>query len=240
MPRFFSDEIGTDEVLLSPEDSLHIGRSLRMRIGEEIVVCDQRGNDYRCVLSEITPRQVTAKILEKYPSTTEPTVKVRLYQCMPKADKLELVIQKATELGVHSVIPVLSERCISRPDEKSFAKKRERYQRIADAAAKQAGRGIIPQVLPLLSFRQAVEQMAAQGLSILLYEREGRPFSSLFPIQEKTISLLVGSEGGFSPEEANYAVERGITPIHLGPRILRTETAPLCALSVLMYATGNL
>ena len=147
MPRFFTDNINENDIVLDGENARHIGRSLRMRPKEELTVCCGV-IDYDCEIRQITEDCVYLDLLEKHPCYAEPTVNVTLFQAVPKLDKLEHIIQKSTELGVSRVVPVLTRRCISRPTEKDFAKKLPRLAKIAEEAAKQSGRGIIPEISP--------------------------------------------------------------------------------------------
>lgn len=239
MPRFFCEALDPDAPVLTGPDANHIGRALRMRPGQQIVVCAQ-GTDHLCEIVSITPDTVYLKTLQKTPCASEPTVSVTLYQAMPKLDKLEQIIQKSVELGAVRIAPVLTRRCVSRPAKSDFFKKLQRLQSIALAAAKQSGRGIIPQVSPLLSFSEALEEIRQTGTSLFFYEEGGTRLSQLELPQAGEIAMLIGSEGGFDPEEAQAAKDAGMTAVWLGPRILRCETAPLTALSVVMHETGNL
>lgn len=239
MPRFFVEPFVGEYVQIAGEDARHIAKSLRMQPGEEIILCDGQGSDYTCVLDSVETSAVTARVMEKSPNRSEPRLKIRLYQALPKGDKLELITQKAVELGVWEIVPVLTERCISRPDEKAAEKKIAKLQRTALEAAKQSGRGIVPLVRPLQSFREAVGGMKSHGPAILLYERAETPLRHCIADMDGSASLFVGSEGGFSPEEAGYAIENGVRPASLGRRILRCETAPLCALSAIFFASGE-
>lgn len=239
MPRFFVPDIEGETVMITGEDAGHIARSLRMRVGEELTVCDLAGWDYRCVLESVTPGLVTAGVVEKAPCKTEPRIQVRLFQALPKSDKLEWIVQKATELGAVEIIPVLSERCISRPDHKSMEKKRQRLEAIALEAAKQAGRGMIPRIGSLLRYSEALEEMKRSDLALLFYERAKEPLNRLLDRPFVSVSILTGSEGGFSAQEAEEAFQRGIPAVSLGSRILRCETAPVSALSAIMYAANE-
>ncbi len=163
-----------------------------------------------------------------------------LYQALPKTDKLEQIVQKAVELGAARIVPGRTRRCLSRPVPWQFSKKLLRLQMIAHSAAKQAGRGIIPEVGGMLTFSQALEELGGQQLPVMLYEAGGVSMSQLTVPRTGRIGVLVGSEGGFDPEEAAQARLAGIQPVWLGPRILRCETAPLPALSLLRYLSGNL
>lgn len=241
-PRFFlesPDKLKGENAVIESADAIHIAKSLRMKRGDIITLCDLRGFDYKAVLMEISAGVVTARILEKSPSGNEPLVKLRLYQALPKSDKLEWIVQKATELGVESIVPVLTGRCVSRPDAKSMEKKRLRLQKIALEAAKQSERGIIPEILPLLTFQEAVRDMKGWELPLFFYENADIPLRERLGGAFRSAALLIGSEGGFSAEEAGYAAEQGLLAAGLGPRILRCETAPLCAISSILYASGE-
>lgn len=241
MPRFFTEYANKEEIVLTGEDARHIGRSLRMRTGENLTVCCD-GMDYHCEITRITDSEVYLHPLEIVPCASEPNIRVTLYQAIPKQDKLAEIIQKAVELGACEIIPVLTSRCVSRPDGKDFEKKRQRLQKIAESAAKQSGRGIIPEVAPMLTWKQALAHMQEhQDLTIMLYEEEGGVRFGEAPLADKKrIGLFIGSEGGISEEEAEQAVDAGLCRVWLGNRILRCETAPTAAISVLMYLTGNM
>lgn len=240
MPRFFTDNINENDIVLDGENARHIGRSLRMRPKEELTVCCG-GIDYDCEIRQITGDCVYLDLLEKHPCYAEPTVNVTLFQAVPKLDKLEHIIQKSTELGVSRVVPVLTRRCISRPTEKDFAKKLPRLAKIAEEAAKQSGRGIIPEISPMVSYKQCLEMMKELDKTIMLYEGEGgKPFGDVAVEGIKTAGLLIGSEGGFDVAEVEDAVSAGAERVWLGKRILRCETAPISALSILMFLTKNM
>ena len=240
MPRFFTETIDENKGIILGDDAKHIAKVLRMHPGESLIACDCKGKDYDCVIEALTDKQVDLKVERVYPSETEPSVFVTLYQAMPKSDKMELIIQKAVELGVSAIVPVQTKRCVSRPDAKSMAKKLERYNRIALEAAKQCGRGIIPQVLPMLDYPQALAAMKEDEQAILFYENSTSSFQEELKQAGKSLSIMVGAEGGFEEEEVQKALEQGVASISLGKRILRCETAPLAALSIIMYQTGNM
>ena len=240
MPRFFTETIDETKGIITGDDAKHIAKVLRMKAGEKLVACDCQGRDYDCVISEVCDKQVELTVEKVYPSETEPSVKVTLYQAMPKSDKMELIIQKAVELGVSAIVPVQTKRCVSRPDAKSMAKKLERYNRIALEAAKQCGRGRIPQVLPMLDYSEALTAMKADERAFLFYENSTSSFRKELEQAVSSVSIMVGAEGGFEEEEVSKALEQGIASLSLGKRILRCETAPLAALSIIMYETGNM
>ncbi len=240
MPRFFVTESFADNFSIGGEDAKHISRSLRMSAGERLTICDANGTEFLCEIEAITDKEVFLKVISSCKTKSEPDIDVTLYQALPKSDKLEFIVQKAVELGVKKIVPVLTSRCISRPDKKSMDKKTDRLNKIALSAAKQSGRGIIPQVMPTLSFEDAVNKMADDECPILFYESQGSTLKGLMEKSPKSISIMVGSEGGFEPGEVEAARRAGVSIVNLGPRILRCETAPICALSAIMYAAGNL
>lgn len=240
MPRFFTDQIAGETAHITGEDAKHIGKVLRMAVGEALTLCDGCGKDYPARITSIDRETVTLQVLDCLPSATEPTVGVRLYQALPKGDKFELIVQKAVELGVEAIVPVMTHRCVSRPDPASMAKKLERYNRVALEAAKQSMRGRIPKVEPLLSWEEALEELAKAPRAILFYERADAPLPALLADCPPALSILVGAEGGFESWEVEAAAAKGLAVATLGPRILRCETAPLAALSAILYATGNM
>lgn len=226
--------------MLTGEDAHHICRALRMRRGEEITLCDTRGYDYFCRLEEVAPGEVRARVLGREASKSESRARITLYQALPKGDKLEFIVQKATELGACEVVPVLTGRCVSRPDAKTMEGRRRRLQKIALEAAKQSGRGKIPEIAPLLSFSEAIGGMKQAECAILCYEEAATPLFPLLLPEARSFALMVGSEGGFSPQEAQSAAENGIPTASLGRRILRCETASVAALSALLCRLGEI
>ncbi len=240
-PRFFTENIGKTAAL-TPEDSKHICQVLRMKAGDYAIVCDGDCNDYLCRVINPDKNAAELEIIDSQKNEAEADIYVRLFQCCPKSDKMEFIVQKAAELGACEVIPVLSKRCVSRPDPKSAEKKRERYQKIADEASKQCGRGRIMQVKPMITFEQAVKAFDRENnTGILFYECGGQSINEIMNGKNKgTVDIFIGSEGGFEASEARLAQELGICPATLGKRILRCETAPVAAISVLMNVTGNM
>ncbi len=240
MPRFFTETIDETRGIITGDDAKHIAKVLRMHPGEKLVACDTKGTDYDCAIAEVSDKEVALTVERAYPSETEPTVSVTLYQAMPKSDKMELIIQKAVELGVGAIVPVQTKRCVSRPDAKSMAKKLERYNRIALEAAKQCGRGRIPQVLPMLDYGEAIAAMKQDERAFLFYENSTSSFRKELEQGVRSVSIMVGAEGGFDEVEVQQALAAGVASLSLGKRILRCETAPLAALSIIMYETGNM
>lgn len=236
MPRFFSDLIFNDIIEITGSDARHIYKVLRMSIGESLVVCDLKGYDYYCKIKSIRNDKVILKIEKKLLSKTEPNVKIHLFQGVPKSDKFEFITQKAVEIGVDKITPVIMNRCVSIIDEKNKKKKLERYNRIAFEAAKQSNRSKLPIVNNFVSYGEAINQMKAADLSLLFYEKSDLSLSSVLPdIKPKNINIMIGPEGGFENFEIEIAKLAGLNIVSMGNRILRCETAPIYALSVLMF-----
>ena len=242
MVRFFvsPDKMQADYIVLTGENAAH-GRVLRLRCGEEVLVCDGQGNECICDISDMGSNQIDLTVKSRQKSQSEPCVKVSVYMAFPKGDKLEHVIQKSTELGVSEIIAFPSSRCVSKPDAKSLAKKVERWQKIAESAAEQSGRGCVPRVITLASYNDALERARVSDKSILFYENERSTTlqSFLKSSEYNSVSIISGPEGGFEPAEVQQAINAGVTVCTLGKRILRCETAPLCALSAIMYDSGE-
>lgn len=238
MPRFFIDGTADGRAYIAGADALHIAKALRMRPGEALTLCDGKGTDFDGVLETVTDRQVTVRISASRPSQAEPTLAVTLYQGLPKGDKMDWIIQKAVELGVTAVVPVATRRSVARLEEKTD-KKQERWQRIAAEAAGQCGRGMLPSVERPLSWSQALSRLSGEP-ALVFYEGGGRPLRELVTPSTRRLSVFVGPEGGFDPEEIDAIRRQGGGVATLGPRILRCETAPLAALTLLMHLSGNM
>ena len=241
MTRFFVDShtLGLEQVALAGENAAH-AKVLRLKSGEQVLLCDGQGMEALCQVESTQPEYILS-VLERRQALSEPGVKVRVYMALPKAEKLEHVIQKATELGAEQIVTFPTARCVSRPDEKSLKKKLERWQKIAASAAEQSGRGVIPEVRVLPSYQKALEEASHADMPILLYENE-HATTLRMALESKayhTVSLISGPEGGFEEKEVAQAQAMGIRVCTLGRRILRCETAPLCALSAVMYAAGE-
>ena len=243
MPRFFVPDAGFDAdfVRITGDDARHIARALRMATGETVTVCDMHGTVHACVLEKITDEAVTARIVGRTPSDTEPPYPVTLYQAFPKGDKMDVIVQKAVECGACAVVPFLSARCVSRPDDKSMEKKLARWQRIALEAAKQCGRGTVPTVRAPLSFGEMLAAATDASLPLFCYEGDGTAslrtvLAAADTAHMRSVSLVVGSEGGFSEKEAADAADAGFRMCGLGRRILRCESASGFALACIAYA----
>ncbi len=238
MPRFFvkKNDIIERVATISGSDAYHIGRSLRMAVGDEIYVSDGEGKEYLARLTKIRDDECLAEVIEERDST-EPNMNITLYMAYPKGDKLETVIQKAVELGATRIVPFESSRCIKRPKADKIARQGERLSKIAEEAAKQCGRCIVPEVSLPLSYPAMLEDAASCELKFICYEKES-DLSIKALLSENmpaSIAVIVGCEGGFSPEEIEDAVSAGCHSVTLGKRILRCETAPSAVLSMILY-----
>lgn len=239
MSRFFitCNMIENGVVSLSEEDSQHLARVLRAKIGEEITLCDDSGMEHTAKISEITKKLVKAVITGTCENKSEPKVKVVLFQGLPKGSKMEFIIQKCVEIGVHSIVPVATSRAVVKLSEEKGKGKEERWNKIAQEAAKQSSRGVVPKVEGLISFEEAVERAKEFDLAVIPYEKqEGNSLKAVLRGEKpSSIGVYIGPEGGFEESEIALAQEKGIKAVSLGKRILRTETAPITALSAVMY-----
>ncbi len=242
MPRFFISKENIDEssriISILGEDAFHIARSLRMAVGDSLTVCDGEGRDYDCTLTKIRDSEVTCEINSSFDCPAEPPYKATVYQALVKGERLDVAIQKSVEFGASEIVPFESSRCIVRMKGEKEGSKSVRRQRIATEAAKQCGRGIIPAVSEPISYSAMLSQAAKCDLAIFCYEKEGQrllgtALESLRGKPPRTVAIIVGPEGGFSPEEANAAEEAGICLFGLGKRILRTESAAAFVLACL-------
>ena len=241
MTRFFvsAEDMQPDFFVLTGDNAKH-AKVLRLKNGEEVLACDGQGNECLCVVSDVSDGQIALVVKHRKPSETEARVKVSVYMAFPKADKLEHVIQKATELGAYEIVAFPSGRCVSKPDDKSLAKKLDRWQKIAASAAEQSGRGRIPAVLTLPSYKAALERASQADKALLFYENErSTTLRMALEGEYHSVSLLTGPEGGLEEKEVHQAMDAGLQVCTLGKRILRCETAPLCALSAVMYDAGE-
>jgi len=270
MQRFFTEpkNVKNGEIYMVGDDVNHMKNSLRMKVGEQLEVCDSAGKVYLCQIDEylqgkeraeknnkqfkgnqqakadqsvknVKPLAVVLKIEKEWQNDTELPNQIYLFQGLPKSDKMELIIQKAVELGVHQIIPVSTNRAVVKLDEKKSTKKVSRWNSISESAAKQAGRGIIPKVNEVMTYEEALE--VAKNLELILFPYElATDMASTKEILQSAksnqkIGVFIGPEGGFEQMEVEKAIEAGATPITLGKRILRTETAAITMLSLLMF-----
>lgn len=241
MANFYIEKtaINGDTAIISGEEAQHISRVLRMKKGDGVTLCDGEGSFYEAVLECFDEKSVTARILSSRKAETEPDVKITVFQGVPKNPKLETIVQKLTEIGAVRLVPVDTVRAVAKLDKEN---KVERLRKIAREAAKQSKRGIIPEVSSPISFKAAVEEAARADVAIIPYEeeREVSLKKALLGKSPKTVSVMIGPEGGFDKEEIKLAQEKGITSVTLGKRILRTETAPLAVASAILYELGEM
>ncbi|MDR2531232.1 MAG: 16S rRNA (uracil(1498)-N(3))-methyltransferase [Oscillospiraceae bacterium] len=250
-PRFFingGDIKINDIVIIGGADAKHICTVLRMKAGGKAVLCNEDGFDYPSEIVSAAGSRVEFKVLLKRANDCEPKMYLRLFQCVPKGEKLDFIVQKATELGASEIIPVISKRCVSRPDNKNS--KILRLQKIAEQAAKQSGRGKIPIVGEFTGFNAALKLYRSGNLGIIFYENGGMRINDTVKNAVKrrpdtnygslSADIFVGSEGGFEPAEIAAATEAGLIPANLGRLILRAETAPIAAISILMNLMGEI
>lgn len=234
------NNVSEHKITITGSDVNHIKNVLRMERGEELMICDGTGMQYTCQIEDFVAGEVLLSIQKAEKSSTELPVRLKLYQGLPKKDKMELIIQKAVELGAVEIIPVMTKRCIVKlEDDKKEAKKLERWQAIAESAAKQSGRGSIPTVGHVINYKEAIKKASSEGMALIPYEmaegmktlKEAVSKAS----EQQVISVFIGPEGGFEEAEVEFAKENGVIPVSLGKRILRTETAGFTTLSILMY-----
>lgn len=242
MPKFFIDETAyqNDKIVITGEDYHHIIKVHRKKIGDEITLCDGKGMDMQCEIREITKDGIFLSILEQYACKAEPKTKIILFQGIPKQGKMETIIQKTTELGVFSVVPVQMHRSVVRLDKKD-TKKKERWQRVALEAAKQCGRGYIPVIDDVITFEEAIEKMEQMQYAFMPYENETKhTLSEVLPSDINEIGIIIGPEGGFEQSEVEFALSKGIKTVTLGERILRTETVGAALLPIILYHMNDL
>lgn len=239
MPRFFIDFEPNAETFLDGENGVHIVRSLRMRPGESLTLCAGTGKDFFCTVTDCRPDGALVRVDEVRDTVSEPKTKITVCPGWPKGDKLETVVQKSVELGAFEIWPVLSARCVAKPEKSALEKKTVRLQKIAREAAQQSGRGIIPRVLPAEKLSDALRTAAENGDVLFFYENGTAGLRQALQRAGERLYIFIGPEGGFAPEEAKLAEELGAGILTLGPRILRAETAPLAALSAILYERGD-
>lgn len=246
MPKFFvtQDKINENNIIIDTEDVAHIARVLRLGIGDSITVCDSQGTDYEAEIKEMEQKKIICSITKKYASISEPNIKVTLFQGLPKASKMEYIIQKTTELGISEIVPVKLSRCVVKiENQKDEKKKLDRWQKISEAAAKQSGRGIVPQVSGIMTLDEVIEKSKEFDLFFVPYECEEQKTlrETLLSKQNiKSVGFVIGPEGGFDIAECEKLRRNGIETVTLGRRILRTETAGEAVLAMTMYEIGDI
>lgn len=241
MYRFFvePEQIGEISVSITGKDVNHIKNVLRMKIGEKILISDGSDKEYICAICRISAEEVVADIEDINGESRELPIKVTLFQALPKGDKMETVIQKMIELGAYEIVPMSTKRCVVKLDAKKAASKTKRWNAIAESAAKQSKRGIVPQVKEPVTYQQALQIAKDMDMVLIPYEEAVNMENTRQVISEiqpgMSVGIFIGSEGGFAKEEVEQARENGAKEITLGKRILRTETAGMAMMSVLMY-----
>ena len=252
MPKFFVNEeqINNQKIKIQGTDVNHIKNVLREKVGSELIICNEKtGQDYLCEIKEIKEENIICNIKEKLLNNVESNIKVTIMQGLPKADKMELIIQKSVELGVNNIIPIEMKRCVVKLKDKDKIKKIERWQKISEVAAKQSGRNIIPEINQVENLKNICETFENYDIVLLAYEneKENTIKNELKQLKEKNqnknedvkIAILIGPEGGIAEEEVEIARKKGAKIITLGKRILRTETVALNVLSIIMYELEN-
>lgn len=246
MYRFFvtKNQIGTDSITITGSDVNHIKNVLRMRVGETILVSDGKDREYECRIYELSEETIIAKIEDVKGSARELPVNVTLFQALPKSDKMEIIIQKMVELGVSEIVPVKTSRCVVKIDDKKAEKKTERWNTISLSAAKQSKRGVVPTVSKPVSLKMAIELAKEMDIILIPYEN-AKDMSYTREVLKKIktgmkVGIFIGPEGGFAPEEVELVKSAGAYEITLGKRILRTETAGMMLMSVIMFQNEEL
>lgn len=244
MPRFFvnPEQVQEDHIVIYGDDVKHISKVLRLKSGDKITICNRQGTDYECIIKTINKENIYAEILSHHLSETEPRVNITLFQALTKSDKMDFIIQKAVEVGIHKIVPMITERTVIKiEDEKKQSTKLTRWQKISESAAKQSQRGIIPEVGPIITLQEAFNASEKMDLKVIAYEKENQNQlrNILTGFDGKTVGIFIGPEGGFEESEINLAKQSGLIPITLGKRILRTETAGLFLVSIMMYEMGE-
>ncbi len=246
MPKFFvlPEKVYDNKILIDTDDVAHITRVLRLGVDDVITVCDSRSRDFEAKIAEISDKKIVCDIISEKKSDSEADIFITLYQGIPKGTKMELIIQKNTELGIKRIVPVAMKRCVSKlENQKAEEKKVQRWQKIAEEAAKQSGRGMIPEIAMPISLKEAAEELKKCDLAFVPYERESK--NTLKPLLQsskdsKSVGFLIGPEGGFDIDEIEALKNLDIPSITLGKRILRTETAGVAVTSMIMYEIGDL
>ena len=241
MQQFFAEPswITESEILIRGADLNHMKNVLRMKVGEDVRINDGQGTTYLCCLNRYEKDQAVLDVFRKLDTETELPSEIILFQGLPKGDKMEWIVQKSVELGAHKIVPFSAKRSVVNLDEKKAVKKQERWQLIAKGAAEQSGRGVIPEVCGVCSFTEALEQAESLDVVLIPYELEEGMAETVRVIEQiepgQSVGIFIGPEGGFEEAEVLRAKEKGARPVTLGKRILRTETAGLTTLSILMY-----
>lgn len=244
VPKFFVNpsQVGENHIEIIGQDVKHIKDVLRLDHDAEIIICNGQGIDYKCIINKIDKETITAQIINKELSKSEPKTKITLFQSLIKGDKFEWVIQKAVEIGVSEIVPIITTHCVVKVDFKKLDGKLQRWNKIAESAAKQSGRGAIPQVVSPIKFEDAIRLCNQMDLACIPYEKEHGLSLRAYIADNlgNTLGVLIGPEGGFSEEEVLLAQKNKVKPITLGNRILRSETASIVTLANILYEMGEM
>ena len=242
MPKFFVDSgcISGGRASITGDNARHISIVLRKKPGDELLLCDENGTDYLCRVLK-TDGGVLCEVMASFESGAEPDIDAGVFLAFTKGDRMEMAIQKCVELGAAAIYPFACSRCVARYDAGTLVKKTARWQKIADEAAKQSMRARTPLVEPIVSFGEMLRKASEYSVRVILYEMETHtPLRKALSGAAGSVALITGPEGGFEQSEIDEARAASVLPVTIGRRILRAETAPVCALSALMYETGNL
>ncbi len=242
MQRFFFDDekITDNKFTVTGDKHNHIVKVLRMSVGEYAVFCDGQGIDFECQLLSCDKQIAIFEVIKSYPNQTEPQIKITVFQCLPKGEKMDEMVKRSVQFGVYSIVPVLSKRCVSRPDSKTMQKKVDRLNKIALSSAMQSMRGIIPRVESAVDYKTALSMLKDYDNSYICYEDEKGFAINDADLGGKTLAIVVGPEGGIDESEIELAKEFGVKSISLGRRILRTEDAAPFAIPIILSRTNNL
>ena len=238
MNRFFVSDIGPEEATITGEDLKHLASVLRLKKGDRVMLSDGKGSECEGEIRRVEPGRAQVKTGPWRPCVSEPHHKLTLFQCLPKAGKMETILQKCTELGMNALVPTLSARCVVQPG-RDFDKKLQRYRKVAREAAMQSHRGLIPEVLPLVELEKADLSIFDTVYCAYEGERERSLKQAMAQRPGRRIALFIGPEGGFEPDEVACLVEKGAQTVSLGPRILRTETAGMAMCAQILFELGE-
>ncbi|MEG1050181.1 MAG: RsmE family RNA methyltransferase [Oscillospiraceae bacterium] len=237
--RYFLTQTSGNTALVTGEEAAHLCRVMRIKAGDSVILCDKDGFDYECRVLSASEKELVGEIISRTKNLAEPSVALTVYMALPKSDKLEFIVQKMCELGAVRVVPFVSEFCIAQKSKKED-NKRGRLQKISDEACKQSGRSCGAQVEETLSFKELLQELSTNDKNLFFYENSSDKLKDIPFENVKRVGIIIGSEGGFSPKEAELLTEKGALSVGLGKRILRCETAAVTAAALVMYSLGEL
>lgn len=237
--RYFLTDINDNIATVQGDEAHHLCRVMRLRPGDEVVLCDREGFDYTAVAKDVNEKTITFEVTSKQKNQAEPCKNLTVYMALPKSDKLEFIVQKSCELGAKKLVPFISEYCVAQKSKKEDNKK-ARLAKISAEAAKQCGRSTPMEIGDILTFRQMVQDMKNNDINLFFYEHADCPLKEIDFAAMENVSVIIGSEGGFSEKECEILAENGAKTISLGKRILRCETAAVSAVTLTMYTMGEM